>query len=198
MRSATALALSLVFLAACNESPTEPHGGMATLVVSCNPSGSNIVCRASATNLGGVISGDVTREATWLHNTRIGEFAEPGVFVPSTDGEVDISAKFSWLESSKHSYVVSPTAPPRRLFFVGGNITDAATNEKIVGATVRILDGYAAGRAAVSNSLGYYSIDRVLTDETFTLEVTMEGYARQVLTYRIGTQPFFNVALTRT
>jgi hypothetical protein len=191
----------LLLLAACNGSPTEPHGGMATLVQSCSPSGANVTCTVTAANVGQVVYGDVTGEATWLSSGTPGSFVQPGVFVPAGSGEVEIWARYTWKETeTKSMFLVSPTAPARRLMFVGGNVVDAASKEKLVGATVRILDGYAAGKSATTNSIGYYSIKPILTGETFTLEASFPGYAPKTLTYRIespGGNPFLDVGLDR-
>ena len=173
---------------------------MPVLALGCHGGGSNVVCDVTAANVGNVVYGDVTRQASWFSSGTPGSFPQPGVFAPSGSGEVEIWAKFDWKESeTKSMWLVAPNAPARRLQFVGGHVEDASTKAKLIGATVRILDGYTAGRSAVTNSLGYYSIKPVLTGETFTLEASMPGYATRTLTFRVdvpGT-PFLDIALER-
>ena len=194
MKPLPAIIASVLLISACN-SPTEPTHGMPLLSVGCGPSGATVVCRADAYNIGNVVSGTVTAGATWLSSGASGSFPQPGVFVPTSSGEVTIWARYEWAESAPSMFLVDPNAPARRLSFVGGNVTDAATNQVLAGATVRVLDGYAAGKTSTTNSLGYYSIKPILTGETFTIEASKEGYVPVTLTYRVDTHPFFDIKL---
>ena len=82
---------------------------------------------------------------------------------------------------------------------------DAASGAKIPGATVRILDGYAAGKSAITNENGVYRIEPLLTGETFTATATKEGYQPVTTTYRVDSPigpaglnpPFLDFKLSR-
>ena len=82
------LLLPLLLLAACNESPTAPRRGTLELRMSCSASGSNVECFAWTFGQGP--DRIVTNEASWLHEGAPGSFAKPGLFVPSSNGEVAI------------------------------------------------------------------------------------------------------------
>lgn len=82
------LLVPFLLLAACNESPTEPRRGTLELRMSCRASGSNVECFAWTFGQG--FDRIVTDEASWLHEGAPGSFAKPGLFVPSSNGEVAI------------------------------------------------------------------------------------------------------------
>lgn len=176
MRFATAAALVVFLFTACNESPTEPN---ADLLVVCNPSGVTVTCRA--TN-----PADVTKEVTWFSSGATGMFAEPGFFVPSSGGEVEIWARLDDAESTTRSaFLVDPAGDARRLAAVSGDIYDDDTNQKIAGVTVRIVEGYGAGRSAISDRRGRYTLERVLTGETFTVEASRIEYEPARASFRV-------------
>lgn len=68
-----------------------------------------------------------------------------------------------------------------------------------------MLDGYRRGANCRTNTIGYCSIDRVLTGETFTASVSKEGYLTAAVTYRVnppvgpagGNGPFLVVTLSK-
>ena len=179
---ATAL---LILFTACKGSPTEPHG-MAQVIVNCDPNGPNVTCRATGYNVGDVPSGDFTNQATWLSDGAPGSFPQPGVFVPSARGEVRIWARVEGIEEQYPKwFLVDPSAAAQALYWISGTVKDAETNQPISGATVRVLDGYAAGKSAVTSSLGAYTIRPALPGETVTVEASREGYATTRLTYLV-------------
>lgn len=188
MRFATALGLFLFI--ACSGSPTEPH---AELLVVCNPSGVTITCRASN-------PADVTNEVTWLSSGANGMFADPGFFVPSSSGEVEIWARLDEVESTtRPAFLVGPGTDARRLTVVSGDIFDIDTNQKIAGVTVRIVEGYGSGRMTTSDNRGHYELERILAGETFTLEASRIEYEPARVTFRIDPpgNPFLDIRMKK-
>lgn len=82
-------------------------------------------------------------------------------------------------------FLVDPLQPARSLSFLAGIVRDDETNKELPGATVEVLDGYARGSTSVANPYGHYQIDKVLTEETFSVRAEMPGYAPSTLTYRV-------------
>jgi len=70
---------------------------------------------------------------------------------------------------------------------------------------VRILDGYAAGKSAITNENGAYRIEPLLPGETFTATASKEGYQSVTTTYRVDSPigpaglnpPFLDFKLSR-
>jgi hypothetical protein len=123
---------------------------MAELYVRCLPEGSNVRCSATAYNVGGVASRDVTGTTTWTASTVYGSFVQPGLFVPSARGEITIIARFEVFEATyPPKFLVGPGEPAQPLFYVQGTVKDAATGSLIAGATVRIETGHSADRKSV-------------------------------------------------
>lgn len=159
---------------------------MSDLSVSCMPEGSNVRCSATAYNVGGVASRDVTGSTTWMASNVFGSFVEPGLFVPTAHGDITITARFEVIQNTyPPSFVVGPGVPARQLFYATGTVKDAATGAPIVGATVHIDSGHSLGRAAVTNDRGFYKIEPVLTSEPFTITASKEGYQAQTKSDRV-------------
>jgi hypothetical protein len=70
---------------------------------------------------------------------------------------------------------VSPTPPPPGTFALSGRVTDVDTGAPLAGATVTILDGKDAARAAVTDGAGSFRLAG-LTPGGFTVRVRDEGY----------------------
>jgi hypothetical protein len=181
----TGAVLILLLLINCNGSPTEPIRGPSSITARCVPEGANVRCVASAYNVE-VAFQDITATGQWLSTGAAGAFAEPGLFVPAAHGEVTIWVTFrGYVTEGKSTFLVGPNEPAQRLYWVSGLVVDAASGARISGATVRILDGYAAGRSAISADNGYYRIEPILTGETFTATASKEGYQPASKTYRV-------------
>ena len=203
-------ALGLVALcgvmSACNDGPISPDRGFSHLLMSCTPAGANVSCTATLYEVpafGDVR--DVTAEATWfVSDPSLGGFSRPGLFTPVGNGEVGLWARYEkWQPPDQFWFLVGPSTAARWLYFLSGSVDDAETHEHLVGAEVRILDGYAAGAVVTTNQSGYYTIDRVLTGEDFTVVASKDGYSPQTQSYRVdppngpnGNPPFLNFQLT--
>jgi hypothetical protein len=201
----TGAILILFFLIHCNGSPTEPIRGPLSVSMRCVPEGANVRCVASAYNIDTAFQ-DATATGEWFSTGAAGTFPEPGLFVPASHGEVTISVRFRGHEAdTKSTFLVGPNEPAQRLYWVAGVVLDAASGARIPGATVRILDGYAAGKSAITNENGAYRIEPLLTGETFTATATKEGYQPVTTTYRVDSPigpaglnpPFLDFKLSR-
>jgi Carboxypeptidase regulatory-like domain len=159
---------------------------MAELYIRCLPEGPNVRCNATAYNVGGIASRDVTETTNWFATSVYGSFVQPGLFVPSAHGDITITARFEQFEPAyPPKFLVGPGQPARPLYYAQGTVKDAATGATISGATVRIESGHSAGRAGVSNERGIYRIDPVLTSELFTITASKEGYQPQTKSHRV-------------
>jgi Carboxypeptidase regulatory-like domain len=205
-----AVVVLMAVLAGCRDSPTEPEHPppLPELHFYCLPLGVRVTCTAYLSNVPDRGQVDVTRTATWLvSDPTVGGFLEPGIFTPQRRGEVEISARYEALTARVTSwFLVDPLQPAQRLYFVAGLVRDDATNARLSGATVEILDGYARGSRSVTNEAGYYRIDRILTGETFSARASNTGYEPTTLSYRVdspvgpggGNSPFLDFRLRRS
>jgi Carboxypeptidase regulatory-like domain len=173
--------------------------------MSCVPEGANVRCVASAYNID-IASQDVTGTGEWLFTGAGGTFAQPGLFVPASHGEVTIWVTYRGHETAtKSTFLVGPNEPAQRLYWVAGSVLDATSRERISGAAVSILDGYAAGKSAITNENGSYRIETVLTGEVFTATASKAGYQSVSRTYRVDSPigpggsnpPFLDFELSR-
>ncbi len=184
----------LILLAACDRhSPTEPTGitGSPHLQILCQPAGSEISCVARVTGMDSA----VTTQSNWFSSDpAVGTFTAPGRFTPSRRGQVSLWATYDYpgagtgkvqLSSDPTSVVVDPSGTALVLSYLFGAVLDANTNAVLVGVDVRILDGYAQGRSSTTNAYGFYWIDGVPYDQTFTVTALFAGYQPQTQTYDI-------------
>ena len=81
-------------------------------------------------------------------------------------------------------YLVDPPLQPRRLWFLTGLVRESG-GVPLGGVEVTIVDGYNAGRGAVTDERGSYRLDRVLTGEVFTLQAVKAGYQPLTRTYTL-------------
>jgi hypothetical protein len=82
-------------------------------------------------------------------------------------------------------FLVDPAQPPRSFSSLSGKVFDAGTGKELPGARVEILDGYAQGSTSVANEYGFYQIEKVLTEETFSVRASFPGYAPSTVRYRV-------------
>jgi hypothetical protein len=130
---------------------------------------------------------DVTKTATYLvSDPSVGDFLEPGIFTPRRRGEVELSARYEALTPRfTPEFLVDPSQPPRSFSSLAGKVFDAGTGKELPGAMVEILDGYAQGSTSVANEYGFYQIEKVLTEETFSVRASLPGYAPSTVRYRV-------------
>ena len=198
-------ALALVAAASCSDGPTAPTRRNPSLSVTCVPAGTEVSCTATLYDVPAAGSvRDVTQTAVWMAtDPSVGSFSAPGVFTPSRRGEVGLWARHDDVVAELQSwFLVDPGAPARRLYWLAGVVTEAATGTPIDGALVRMLDGYAAGAVATTNSNGHYQIDNVLTGETFSVRASKDGFLPSTQSYRVdspvgpsGNPPFLDFTL---
>ena len=183
--------LAVILVAAGCKSPTEPTKLFyRELALDCRPAGSDVQCTASIYD-----EGDVTTKSAWSSQGAPGTFIAPGHFVPSGRGEVAISARYQTFEPPlKTIFLVDPAAQARPLSLLDVAVDDAVTRAPITGVEVRILDGYATGRTAVTKD-GFCRLERVQTGETFTVRVARSGYKTVEISHRIDWPPTFTAYL---
>ncbi len=180
----------MAVLAGCDkESPTDPihPDPLPELLFFCLPLDVRLTCTAIATNVPGRGQVDVTKKATYLvSDPSVGDFLEPGIFTPRRRGEVKLSARYEALVPRfTPEFLVDPSQPPRSFSTLAGKVFDAGTGRELPGARVEILDGYSQGATAVANEYGFYLIDKVLTEETFSVRASLSGYAPSIVSYRV-------------
>ena len=183
--------LAVILLAVGCKSPTEPTKLFyRELILDCRPAGSNVQCTASIFD-----EGDVTTKSTWFSQGATGTFVAPGHFVPAARGEVAISARYQTFEPPlKTIFLVDPAAQARPLSLLDVAVDDAVARAPITGVEVQILDGYAAGRTAVTKD-GFCRLERVQTGETFTVRVSRSGYKTVEISHRIDWPSTFTAYL---
>jgi hypothetical protein len=175
-------------LAGCEESPTDVHAPPAPeLIFFCLPLDVRLTCTVIATNVPGRGQVDVTQTAEYLvSDPAVGAFLDPGIFTPSRRGEVELSARQGALTPRfAPRFLVDPLQPPRPVESLAGKVRDAETGRDLPGALVEILDGYAQGSTSVTNEFGFYEIEKVLTEETFSVRASLPGYAPSTVSYRV-------------
>jgi len=180
----------MAILAGCDkESPTDPihPDPLPELLFFCLPLDVRLTCTAIATNVPGRGQVDVTKTAMYVvSDPSVGDFLEPGIFTPKRRGEVELSARFEALTPRfTPEFLVDPSQPPRSFSSLSGKVFDAATGKELPGARVEILGGYAQGSTAVANEYGFYLIEKVLTEETFSIRASLPGYAPSTVNYRV-------------
>ena len=180
----------MAVLAGCDkESPTDPihPDPLPELLFFCLPLDVRLTCTAIATNVPGRGQVDVTKTATYsVSDPSVGDFLEPGIFTPRRRGEVELSARFEALTPRfTPEFLVDPSQPPRFFSSLSGKVFDAVTGKELPGASVEILDGYAQGSTAVANEYGFYLVEKVLTEETFSVRASLPGYAPSTVRYRV-------------
>jgi len=179
-------------LGACGDSPTDVHSTEPSLSTYCLTAGTQVSCTATLLNRTG--QHDVTADATWLaSDPAVGVFVRPGVFSPAKRGEVEISARYQTIQTHvPFRFLVDPLKAPQYLQFLSGFIYDDSTGAPLAGATVEILSGYSQGARTTANPSGFYHFDTVLAGETFTLRVSMSGYAAVTASYRVDPSVTFS------
>jgi hypothetical protein len=186
------LGLLVLFVACDRHFPTEPSGSSSPhLQIFCEPAGSEISCVARVTGMDSA----VTTQAAWFSSDpSVGTFTAPGRFAPSRRGQVSLWATYDYagagtgkeqLTSDPTAVAVDPSGTALVLSHLFGGVLDADTNAVLVGVDVRILDGYAQGRGSTTNAYGYYWIDGVPYDQTFTITASFAGYQPQTQTYQL-------------
>lgn len=203
------LLLFCLSMAACQDDsgPSPLRYGNPRVLATCVPSGSKVSCTATLYDVPTFGSArDITNEATWLSsNQTMGSFTQSGLFTPIEQGEVGLWVRFDqWEDPDQSWFLVDPNNNSQRLYFLSGEVLDVATEVAIVGAEVRILDGYARNKSAITNENGHYQIDRVLTGENFFIRASKAGYHSQRKSYRVdspigpnGNAPFLNFLLRK-
>lgn len=119
---------------------------------------------------------------------------------------MDIEVRYAdWKADFMPTFLVAPDQDARWLYFLGLVVNETDGRTPVVGASVKILDGYRSDAICTTNASGFCSIHRILTGETFTTQVTKSGYRPTTFSYRVdppvgpagSNSPFFGITLTR-
>ena len=213
------LALKLVLavcqvmaLVGCGSTPAGPSAeryAQPRVSILCQPSGPSVTCTATMYDVPRwQDSQDVTALASWLvSDPSVADLVAPGVLKPKRRGEVDVSAQYQQLPTDMGDwwFLVDPQQAAQFLYWVAGIVRDGDTQVPLSDVRVEILSGYASGASGVSNQAGSYKIDRILTQEVFSIRASKDGYASQTVTYRVdppvgpagGNPPWVNFNLHR-
>jgi len=191
----------VAFLVACNhETPTEPRSTLDPHLGSrCDVVASAVDCIAY---LNGVASPVSSFVLTWSSSDPsigtftggIGTATAPARLVPSRRGEVTLWAHAEFQVQGRNyasdsflwTFLLDPASPARYVYYLAGNVTAAGGTGPVVGAEVRILDGYAQGKRAITDTFGSFRIDGILTNETFTISASAAGYQPQTRSHVIS------------
>lgn len=194
-----ALAVLLVVSGSSCSSPTSPcidQYGRGTntpfgINLTCTPVGSNAQCAARPVYGLYAYCPELLPSLVWTSsNSSVATVSPDGFVTVLARGEVDITvtATSSSLGPQTWSALVEPGQPPQVLYFLAGLIRENDGSDiRIPGAIVEILDGYNAGQASPpSNQFGFYKIDRLLTNATFTVRASKPGYVPSTTSYLVG------------
>lgn len=187
-----ALFAAFTLLAGCSkDTPTEPDLHFSPHVsTSFAPNGSGLYCYAS---LSGESFPDAPPVITWFaSDPSAGAFQYfPTRFVPAHSGEVALWAHAEFrhhtvpysMDSDRQSFVFDVSGSPQYVGFLAGHVTEAGTGRTkgIIGAEVRILDGYGQGKRTPTLTGGYYRLDGFLVNQTFTVTTSAAGYQSQTM-----------------
>ena len=118
-----------------------------------------------------------------------------GVVTPIAPGQADITALYHAL-AAHLAVVVSPS--PITTFTISGRVTDATDGSGVSGVTIRATDAQHAGKVAVSDVIGSYSLTG-MTPGSITLSATAPiGYAPVEKTLTVTTDTRIDFILPRT
>jgi hypothetical protein len=156
--------------------PAQPTLPLDSLELSGVPSsgtvGDRFPLKVIATNVHGETE-DVTSRVTWSSSreataavTREGELMLVGT------GETEIRASLAQVFASA-AVSVAPRPPDRST--VSGVVSDSVTGRGIPSGSVQVLDGPNAGRSALTDESGFYSLP-ALIQGSFAIRVTRSGY----------------------
>jgi hypothetical protein len=185
MKTRTAVLLSGLTLAACGQDESfGPCGStcVPALRASCRVQGADLLCRLHD-NYGT----EVTADAHWIV-TGPALVPVPGYIRTTGYGEIQLSAEHTPSYLRTHligRYLADPPRAPRLFGTVFGDAVDSGTKQAVEGVRVTILDGYNAGRHGLSGLRGGFTIEPVLTEETFTWQAERAGYEPATGRFRI-------------
>jgi hypothetical protein len=179
------------------------------IALNCAASGSNLRCAVQPFYGSYSYCPQPLPAVSWISSdTSVASVSADGYVTVVARGEVDITvtAASSYLAPKTWSAVVDPQQPPQQLYWLSGIVRENdGSDTRIPGVSVEILDSYNVGRASIpSNSFGYYRIDRVLINVTFTVRASKPGYIPSTTTYRlggpnsVGGPPFLDFRLSRS
>lgn len=115
----------------------------------------------------------VTAQATWeSSNQAVTTITPAGVASFLGQGDADIKATYKTVSGTAHVTVTTKT-PPK--FTLTGTVTDVTNGNALPGVNARILDGPDAGKSAVTDGNGKFSITGVSAG-TFLVQFTRSDY----------------------
>jgi len=168
----------LIFASACTDSNTTPTAPGAT-----TPSSVSVNCQTTTLTTGGqtqcssiaVLSNGTSQDQTlasqWSSsNAGVASVSATGLVTAVSSGSTTIVATFQGLQGAR-AVVVAPPAT----FTLTGTLTDGTSHGILPNITVQIVSGTNAGKSAVTDSGGNYTMSG-LSAGTFTLSVSAASY----------------------
>jgi hypothetical protein len=120
----------------------------------------------------------VTSQATWeTSNATVATVPSSGFATFLAVGEADLNETFRGMSATTRVTVAAKTLPR---FQLNGTINESGTTHPIAGATVTVVDGPDAGRSAVTDAGGAYTLAN-LTTGSFNLRATRTDYETQTI-----------------
>jgi hypothetical protein len=130
---------------------------------------------------------EVTGEARWTVSGPA-VVATAGYIRTMGYGEIAVSAEHAptyGMTRLLGRYLADPPRAPRPFGTTYGDAVDSGTKQALEGVRVTILDGYNAGRHGLTGTRGGFTIEPVLTEETFTWQAEKAGYEPAAGRFRI-------------
>jgi hypothetical protein len=173
----TVAAICVVLTSACHGAvgPTQATPPLDSLELSGAPAagtvGDRFPLKVIATNVHGETQ-DVTSRVTWRSSSEATAVVSGGELMLVGAGETEIRAS---LEQVSASFRVSVARRPPDTSTLSGHVSDSTSSKGVPSAMVQIVDGPNAGRSAVTDESGFYSLPSLMQGN-FTVRVTRGGY----------------------
>jgi hypothetical protein len=196
-RSLAALAVAILLISACHGTvgPTQASPPLDSLELSGVPPagtvGDRFPLKVIATNLHGETS-DVTPRVTWTSSSAATAAVSGNELMLVGAGESEIRAS---LEQVSTSLRVSVVPRPPDTSTLSGHIADAASRKGVPSALVQVVGGANAGRNALTDESGFYSLPSLLQG-TVTIRVTRSGYEPAEATTSLSADRLLDLFIT--
>ena len=176
--------------------PTPSATGTSSVSVNCltttlTTAGQQTQCSAVALLSNGT-SQDQTLASQWSSsNASVASVSATGAVTAVSSGSVTIAATFQGLQGARAVAVTLPDS-----FTLTGTLTDGTSHGILPNITVQIISGTNAGKSAVTDSSGNYTMSG-LSAGTFTLSVSAASYQTTTQTVTLTANARVDLVLQR-
>jgi len=184
-RPAVLTVMTLLLCAGCGGSsgpgptPTPPTlTGVSVTGAPASPTVGDMAQLTATASFSDSSSQIVTAQATWeTSNSTVATVSASGLATFLAAGDCDLKATYRATTGTSHVTVATKGLPR---FQLSGKITESGSTHLVTGATVTILDGPDAGRSAVTDAAGAYTLAAVTTG-SFSLRATRTDFEAQTV-----------------